>query len=136
MIKRIIVLLAGIACIVIGAFCLSSHFKAQKTQTAETVATIIRIDSEVETDSDGFDTRQYYPVIQYNVNGQRYEIRLPDSGTTNSTEYKEGDTATIKYNPNNPNEISKKDSKGGLLAGIFFIVFGVITLVASIFRRF
>ena len=129
--KKIISLLAGIACIVIGIFILISHFKAQKTQTAETTATIIRVDSEVETDTDGLDTRNYYPVIEYTVNNQRYETRLPDSGTTDSSAYKEGEKVEIKYNPEKPNEISKKGSKGGLIGGAFFIIIGIVALISS-----
>ena len=138
--KKIIALLAGIVCIVIGIVIMISYFNAQKTQTAETTATIIRIDSEVdtETDSDGFEykTQMYYPVIEYTVDNQKYETRLPDSGSSNSTAYKEGQTVEITYNPDNPNEISKKGSKSGLIAGIFFGVFGIIALVASIVGKF
>lgn len=133
--KKIIGIVVGIICVVIGIFILISFFKAQKTQTAETIATIIRVDSELETDTDGFDTRYYYPVVEYTVNNQKYEIRLPDSGTTNSTIYKKGDTVEITYNPDNPNEISKKGSKGGLIGGIFFIAFGGIAVVASIIGK-
>lgn len=130
--KKIIALLVGIVCIGIGAFMLVSYFKAQSTQTAETTATIVRIDSEVETDTDGFDTRWYYPVVEYTVNNQKYETRLPDSGTTNSTSYKEGESVAIVYNPDKPEELSKKGSKGGLFGGIFFIAFGIISLLAII----
>ena len=137
--KKIIGIIIGIACVVIGIVILISFFKAQKTQTGETTATIIRLDSEVETevDSDGFErsTQMYYPVIEYTVDNQKYETRLPDSGTSNSTEYKEGQTVEIKYNPNNPNEISKKGSKGGLIAGIFFIVVGIIVGIASFVEK-
>ena len=129
--KKIIGIILGIACVVIGIFILISHFNAQKTQTAETTATIIRIDSEVEMDSDGFDTRYYSPVIEYTVDNKKYETRLPDSRTTNSAEYKEGETVTIQYNPDNPNEISTKGNKGGFFGGIFFIVCGLIITVAS-----
>lgn len=129
--KKIISIIIGIACVVIGIFILVSYFNAQKTQTAETTATIIRIDSEVETDTDGFDTRWYYPVIEYTVNNQKYETRLPDSGTTNSTSYKEGEKVAISYNPDKPEELSKKGSKGGLLGGIFFIAVGLIISVAA-----
>lgn len=131
--KKIISILVGIVCVVIGIFILVSYFKAQKTQTAETTATIIRVDSEVERDTDGFDSRYYYPVIEYTVDGQKYETRLPDSGTTNSAEYREGETVGITYNPDKPNEISKKGSIGGIIGGIFFIAFGIIAVI-SFFR--
>ena len=133
--RKIIGMLIGVACVVIGIFIIVSYSKAQKIQTAEATATIIRVDSEVQTDTDGFDTRYYYPVIEYTVNNQKYETRLPDSGTTNSTEYKQGETVEIKYNPENPNELSKKGSKGGLMGGIFFIVVGLIIAVASFIGR-
>ena len=85
-----------------------THFTNKAKQTAETTATIVRVDSEVETDTDGLETRYYYPVIEYKVDDKTYENRLPDSGSSNSTEYKVGDSVTITYNPENPNELSKK----------------------------
>ena len=134
--KKIIGLIVSIVTIIIGIAILITYFNAQKTQIAETTATIVRIDSEIEIDTDGFDTRWYYPVVEYTVNDIKYEKRLPDSGTTNSTEYKEGQTFSIKYNPDKPEEISKKDSNGGLIGGIFFIAFGVIAAGASILGKF
>ena len=134
--KKIISIIVGAICVIIGIFIMVSHFNAQKTQTAETTAKIIRIDSEVETDSDGFDTRWYYPVIEYTVEGKKYETRLSNSGSTNSTEYKEGQEVLVQYNPNNPVENSKKEDKGGLIGGIFFIAFGIIAIGASIVGKF
>ena len=133
--KKIMSILLGIAGVVIGGFILISYFNAQKTQTAETTATIIRVDSELETDTDGFETRHYYPVIEYTVDSNRYETRLPNSDTTDSTDYKEGQTMTIQYNPDNPDELSKKGSKGGLIGGIFFIVVGLIIAVAALIGK-
>lgn len=129
--KKIIAMLIGIACVVIGIFILVSYFNAKKVQTAETTATIIIIDSEVETDTDGFETRWYYPVIEYTVDSEKYRTRLPDSGTSNSAEYKVGDKVEINYNPEKPEQISKKGSKGGLIGGIFFIVAGIIVTLAA-----
>ena len=43
------------------------------------------------------------------------------SADANSTQYKEGEEITIKYNPDNPKEITKKGSKGRLIGSIFFI---------------
>ena len=133
--RKIISLLIGIACVFIGIVILVSHFNAQKTQTGETTATIIRVDSEVETDTDGLETRYYYPVIEYTVDNQKYETRLPNSGTSNSTEYKSGESVAIQYNPNKPDEISEKGNNGGLIGGIFFIVIGIIILIASFIGR-
>ena len=133
--KRIIWILVSIVCIGMGIFILVSYAHAQKTQTAQTTATIIRVDSEVETDSDGFDTRRYYPVVEYTVSGQRYEKRLPDSGTSDSTTYKEGQTVEIQYNPDQPEELSKQGSKGGLIGGIFFIAFGVVAVAGVLFGK-
>ena len=131
--NRIITLIVGIISIVIGIVILITHFTNQAKQTEEITATVVRIESRVEQDTDGFDTRYYYPVISYTVNNQTYEKQLPDSGSTISSDYKEGDTVVISYNPDNPNEISKKGSIGGLIAGIFFIIVGIIATI-SIFR--
>ena len=128
--KRIISLVIGIVCIVIGIFIMVTHFTNKAKQTAETTATIVRVDSEVETDTDGLETRYYYPVIEYAVDEKKYENRLPDSGSSNSTEYKIGDSVTISYNPENPNELSKKGSIGGIIGGVFFIVFGIIAIIS------
>ena len=61
---------------------------------------------------------------------------LSNSGSTNSTEYKEGQEVTIQYNPDKPEELSKKGDNGGLFGGIFFIAFGIIAVVASILGKF
>ena len=134
--KKIIGILLGLASIVIGIVMIVSHFKIQKVQTAETSATIIRVDSEVETDSDGFDTRYYYPVIEYTVEEKKYETRLANSGSTNSTEYNVGNTINIKYNPDNPTEISQKGSNAELFGGIFFAIIGLGATCASLFGKF
>ena len=62
--------------------------------------------------------------------------RLANSGSTNSTEYKEWQEVLVQYNPAKPEEISKKDDKGGLIGGIFFIAFGIIAIGASIVGKF
>ena len=126
--KRIIWILVSIVCFGMGIFILVSYANAQKTQTAQATATVVRVDSQLETDSDGYDTRMYYPVVEYTVNGQSYEERLPDSGTSNSTTYKEGQTIEIQYNPDKPEKLSKKGAKGGLIGGIFFLAFGVVAV--------
>ena len=133
--RRLTGAIIGIIFVIIGIFVLVTYSNAKKTQTAETIATIIRIDSEIQTDSDGFDTRWYYPVVKYSVNDEEYEKRLPDSGSTNSTEYKEGEEVAISYNPDKPDEFSKKGSKGGLIGGIIFIAMGFIAAIASLFGR-
>ena len=123
--KKIIGIVLGIACVVIGIVIMISHFNAKKTQTAETTATVVRIDSEMELDEDNIETRYYTPVVKYSVNGKEYEEQLPNSRTTSSTEYKEGQEVTIQYNPDKPEELSSKGDKGGLIGGIFFIAFGI-----------
>lgn len=134
--RKIIGIIIGIACVIIGIVMMVSHFNSQKTQTAETTATIIRIDSELETDTDGFETRWYSPVVEYKVNSKSYEKQLPNKRTTNSTEYKVGDTVIIQYNPEKPEEISSKGDNGGLIGGIFFIVVGIIVAISSFIAKF
>lgn len=130
--KRLIVVLFSITAVVLGIFILGSYIKMQRTQTAHMSAAIIRVDSQIETDSDGMDTRVYYPVVEYTVDGQRYESQVPDSGTSNSTTYKEGQTIEIQYNPEKPDELSKQGSKGRLIGGIFFLVFGAAALAGCL----
>lgn len=133
--KRIIGIIIGIVCVVIGIVIMVSHFKAQKVMTAEIIATVIRVDSEVERDTDGYDTRWYTPVVEYTIDDQKYEKQLPNSRSTNSTEYTVGQEVTLQYNPDKPEEISLKGDKGGLIGGIFFIVVGIIIALASLFGR-
>ena len=134
--KKIIGIILGIVAVLVGIFILISNFNSKKTQIAETTATVIRIDSEVKTDTDGFDTRWYYPVVEYTVNEKKYETRLSNSGSTNSTEYKEGQEVAIQYNPDKPEELSKKGDNGGIFGGIFFIVVGIVATGASIVGKF
>ena len=132
--RKIIILLMSIAFVVIGVVLLISHFHAQKTQIAQTIAIIVRIDSELETDSDGYDTRYYYPVIKFTANNKNYEKRLP-SGTADSTYYTIGQSIQIKYNPDNPEDFSKLGDNGNLFGGIVFIVLGTLFIFLTLAGR-
>lgn len=124
------VIVIGCVFIIIGIVILVFHFNSQKVQAAETTAKIIRIDNEVETDSDGFHTTYYTPVIEYTVNEQRYIKKLTNSKTSNSIEYRVGDEITIQYNPDKPQEITEKGNiralTGGLVGGIVAIGLGIM----------
>ena len=72
--------------------------------------------------------------VQYRVAGQAYEEPL----SFTKTNLKEGDEITVRYNPDNPKEVSGA-SKGG--AALYFAFGGLITvagaatLVRSLVRR-
>ena len=127
--KKIINLLVGIALVVLGIVLIIMHFNNKAKLTAEVTAKVIRVDSELEYDTDGFETRYYTPIIEYTADNKTYENRL-STRTTNSVEYKIGDSIVINYNPENPNEFQQKGSLAFIIGGAIAILVGAVAIVS------
>lgn len=93
-----------------------ANFKESALTTTGTI-----IDIRSSTDSDG-DT-DYDVVVEFIVKGQRYSGKL----NYYFSSMDEGDTLTIYYNPDNPNDFMGENSVTGLI--ILIIFGGVFALI-------
>ena len=142
--KKILVVLIGLAFVGVGIFILVNGNAKIKRCTEKTIGTVVDIKEEWTTDSDGDDTYKYYPVIMYQAGGKTI-TKQSSTGTSSSSKlsigggitfssseskYKINDKITILYNPNNAEEfIIEGEQNEGFIMGIIFIVLGAITAI-------
>ena len=113
-----IMLAGGIFFLVLGFV----NLKQMKT-FVEVPAVVSRVDGEDTYDADGAH-QEITIYVQYRVAGQAYEEPL----SFTKTNLNEGDEIIVRYNPDNPKEVSGA-SKGG--AALYFVFGGLITLAGA-----
>ena len=114
-----IALAGGILFIVLGFM----NLKQMKT-FVEVPAVVSRIEITDTYDPDTGSGQDVTIYVQYRVAGQAYEEPL----SFTRTNLKEGDEITVRYNPNNPKEVSGA-SKGG--AALYFAIGGLFALAGA-----
>lgn len=92
----------------------------------ETEGTIVDIQRKEEYDREEGYSITYAPVIEYEVNGVMYDFV---SKVSSSMKPKLGKKVIMMYNPDNPNKCVKKND----LTGLWFVIFGMIFIIASFF---
>ncbi len=104
-----------------GSAALGSYFKTEAKYKAypQTTATVVSLVGNSSEDG-------YTPIYEYTVDGKKYrqkgKIKSSGDGAP-----KVGDTVSIRYNPNNPNDIHiGTESKFMLGFGCFLIFFGLL----------
>lgn len=99
------------------------NLKQMKT-FVEVPAVVSRIEITDTYDPDTGSGQDVTIYVQYRVAGQAYEEPL----SFTRTNLKEGDEITVRYNPNNPKEVSGA-SKGG--AALYFAIGGLFALAGA-----
>ena len=121
-----IFVLVSIGVIVSGISTVKSE-KSFNENSKEVSATVSKIEIVEDRDSDNHRIQREYAVVDYNVDGQKYEERIQTSG------YKKGDTLKIYYDSTNPKNISLTNKQNFL--GFFLVGFGIIFLIFTIFIK-
>ena len=121
--KRFVVLIIGLIFLGVGIYMYFENQRLVRVCTVERVATVVEMEKEESTDSDGYSSTIYYPVIEYEVNNDTQYARMR-TGSSNP-EYKIGDKVTILYNPDQSNEILVKGEKTLDIFTIIFLVAGL-----------
>ena len=99
----------------VGIIYLSATWFAEEAHYVKTTATVISVD--VGYSDDGKLT--VVSTYEYFVDGERY-VRKTSATNTDSAKF-EGETLTVKYDPDNPGEVHNSG-----ITQIFMIVFGLL----------
>jgi hypothetical protein len=86
-----------------------------------------RTDSGGSRDYD--DDRTYYPVVEYNVDGQKYTVK---SSLGSSTQPRLGESRTVAYEPTHPQSAKLVDSAGMQVLLYLIPAAGVLVIIAAI----
>ena len=132
--KKIVTILFGIIFVAVGIFVKVRGNNMAKKCTTPAVGTVVEIKQEEDYDSDnGGYTYTYYPVIEYEANGET--VTKQYSTGSNRSEYRINDKVNILYNPEKVDEYLIEGDKTSNLFGIIFIVMGAVIVVAGIFGK-
>ena len=129
-------LLVGIVIVLIGILIIRKVSQKNNRCTASASAVIAEI--EKDDDEAGREgTRKKYiytPIYEFVVNGNT----IRKSGgiySHNKREFSVGDTATVKYNPDKPEEFLVNGKSGGKGFGIALLVFGLVIIAIAFTQR-
>jgi hypothetical protein len=106
----------GPAFLLIGLILLGIAFylyrKSQQWMASAQTTTgqIIRFIAKESTDNEGDTASSYYPLVQFQANGEHYEFQ--NRITVNPKKYTVGSNSTVWYNPVNPHD-AKIDANMG-----------------------
>ena len=129
-------LLVGIVIVLLGFLSIrkGSHMKNRCTASASAVI----VDVQAEKDEAGSENTHkkytYTPIYEFVVNGNT----IRKSGgvySHNKKQFKVGDTATVKYNPNKPDEFLINGKSSGKSFGIALVMFGLIIFAIAFTQR-
>ena len=130
----------GIALLIWGGFSLSSFLKKKNTYI-ETVGIVVDYEISGGYDSDPYDEYydediMYAPIVEYVVDGKVYEtVHHVSSGRP---EYFIGQKVTLKYNPNNPEDVIFKFNNSfwiPFFVGLVFVGCGLSMTFVGIFKK-
>lgn len=112
----------------IGLALLTSEISKRRKCSKSTEATIVDIFTRTEAVFRGSYVTYYYPVYEYEVDGQTYRSSSLQCSKLENW-FQVGNTSTIYYNPYNPNEIVSRRYWGDFIASLVFVVAGIIILI-------
>jgi hypothetical protein len=93
------------------------------------MATCVKLDSHISTDSDGSSTRVYCPTWRFYFGGLEYNVK--EKGYSNINVPKKGEERELYVNPENPREIYRKNpfvTAILVIMGAIFFLIGFLTV--------
>ena len=129
-------LLVGIVITLIGI--LSVRKGSQKKNRCTASASAVIVEVQAEKDEAGSENTHkkytYTPIYEFVVNGNT--IRKGGGiYSHNKREFNVGDTTTVKYNPDKPEEFLVNGKSGGKGFGIALLLFGLVIIAIAFTQR-
>ena len=123
--NRFLPLIVGIVFVGVGIFLYTHGAHLKKVCTSSNQATVVDFEQDIDNESNSI---TYYPIVEYEVNGKKYNSRYSTGDTTHK--YSVGQKITILYNPDNPNEYYiEGDNSDNIGAYICIGVGGLVTIL-------
>ena len=131
--KKILVILFGLIFVGAGVFLFIKGNDLVRRCTVSTEGTVVEIITEDSTDSNGFTTYTYYPVIQYTANGKN--VSKKSSSGSNPSKYNVNDKVDILYDSNKVEDYIIEGDKTTNFFGIIFIVAGLAVAIIGVIKH-
>ena len=129
-------LLVGIVIVLLGFLSIRKGSQKKNRCTASASAVIVEV--QTEKDEAGSENTHkkftYTPIYEFVVN----ENTIRKNGgiySHNKRDFNVGDTATVKYNPDKPDEFLVNGKSGGKSFGIALLLFGLVIIAIAFTQR-
>ena len=128
--------LAGIVFVPIGI--LSIRKGSQKKNRCTAAASAVIVEVQAEKDEAGSENTHkkftYTPIYEF-VAGENTIRKNGGIYSHNKRDFNVGDTATVKYNPDKPDEFLVNGKSGGKVLGIALLLFGLVIIAIAFTQR-
>ncbi len=129
-------LLVGCVIFLLGFLSIRKESRKKKRCTASASAMIVEV--QAEKDEAGSENTHkkytYTPIYEFTVNGNT----IRKSGgiySHNKHDFNVGDTSTVRYNPDKPEEFLVSGKSGGKIFGVALVLFGLVLIVIAFTQR-
>ena len=117
---------------------LSIRKGSQKKNRCTASASAVIVEVQAEKDEAGSENTHkkftYTPIYEFVVNGNTIR-KNGGVYSHNKREFNVGDTATVKYNPDKPEEFLVNGKSGGKSFGIALLLFGLVIIAIAFTQR-
>lgn len=128
---NIIFIILGLALAAAAYFILRKNLKLVK-EGVETMAKIIDIKQEWSTDEDGFQTKSYYPILEFITDKNETYSFKGNIGSSSERKHQIGGEVKIVYHPDDPAKAQVKAATTlWLMPGLLFVV-GLVLIIAGL----
>ena len=129
-------LLVGIVIVLLGFLSIRKGSQKKNRCTASAFAVIVEV--QTEKDEAGSENTHkkftYTPIYEFVVNGNTIR-KNGGIYSHNKRDFNVGDTATVKYNPDKPDEFLVNGKSGGKGFGIALLLFGLVIIAIAFTQR-
>ena len=129
-------LLVGIVIVLIGFLSIrkGSHKKNRCTASASAVIVEVQAEKDEAGSENTHKKYTYTPIYEFVVNGNTIR-KNGGIYSHNKKDFNVGDTATVKYNPDKPDEFLVNGKSGGKSFGIALLLFGLVIIAIAFTQR-
>lgn len=128
--------LVGIVIVLLGILSIRKGSQKKNRCTASASAVIVEV--QAEKDEAGSENTHkkftYTPIYEFVVNGNTIR-KNGGIYSHNKRDFNVGDTATVKYNPDKPEEFLVNGKSGGKGFGIALLLFGLVIIAIALTQR-
>lgn len=132
----VVYLLVGIVIVLLGFLSIRKGSQKKNRCTASASAVIVEV--QAEKDEAGSENTHkkftYTPIYEFVVNGNTIR-KNGGIYSHNKRDFNVGDTATVKYNPDKPDEFLVNGKSGGKSFGIALLLFGLVIIAIAFTQR-
>ena len=129
-------LLVGIVIVLLGFLSIRKGSQKKNRCTASASAVIVEVQAEKdEAGSENTHKKFTYTPIYEFVAGENTIRKNGGIYSHNKRDFNVGDTATVKYNPDKPEEFLVNGKSGGKSFGIALLLFGLVIVAIAFTQR-